>query len=43
MNRHEDIEPATTIKELIPSAPKVGELVRVRSRRWLVDEVSPVA
>ena len=39
MNRHEDIEPATTIKDLIPFAPKVGELVRVRSRRWLVDEV----
>ena len=39
MNLREDIQPAATIKAQPSPAPKVGDLVRVRSRTWLVDEV----
>lgn len=32
---------STTIRSLPERSPKVGELVQVRSRRWLVEEVVP--
>ena len=39
MNLPEDIQPAAPIRRQTSRVPKVGELVQVRSRRWLVDEV----
>jgi len=39
MNLAEDVQPAGPIRRQTFSVPTVGELVRVRSRRWLVDEV----
>jgi hypothetical protein len=35
----EDIQAAAPIRRLTSPAPRLGELVQVRSRRWLVDEV----
>jgi len=39
MNFREQIQPVASVRSQNPSSPKVGELVQVRSRRWLVDEV----
>src|ERR1700756_4878873 len=38
MNLPEDTQPAA-IRRQASRVPRVGELVQVRSRRWLVDEV----
>src|ERR1035441_679168 len=38
MTRLENLQPAAPIRRQT-SSPRVGELVQVRSRRWLVDEV----
>ncbi len=34
-------QPAATLRTRTCRVPKVGELVQVRSRRWLVDEIIP--
>jgi hypothetical protein len=39
MNLPENFQPAASIRRQTSRVPKVGELVQVRSRRWLVDEV----
>ena len=39
MNLAEDTPSATTLRRPPCRVPKVGELVQVRSRRWLVDEI----
>jgi hypothetical protein len=39
MNLPEVIQPAAPIRRQTSTIPTVGELVQVRSRRWLVDEV----
>jgi hypothetical protein len=39
MNLPEDIQPAAPIRRQTSPVPRVGELVQVRSRRWLVDEI----
>jgi SNF2 family DNA or RNA helicase len=39
MNIREDIQPVDSVRRQTSQAPHVGELVQVRSRRWLVDEV----
>jgi hypothetical protein len=39
MNLPENIQPAALIKRQTSSVPRAGELVQVRSRRWLFDEV----
>ena len=39
MNLSENVHPATPIRRQASTVPRVGELVQVRSRRWLVDEV----
>jgi hypothetical protein len=39
MTRLEDLQPAAAFRKQICRVPMVRELVHVRSRRWLVDEV----
>jgi hypothetical protein len=39
MNLPDDIQPAASIRSQTSPVPRVGELVQVCSRRWLVDEV----
>jgi len=39
MNLAENIQPAAPVRRQTSRVPRVGELVQVRSRRWLVDEV----
>jgi hypothetical protein len=39
MNLPENVQPVAPIRRKTSPVPRVGELVQVRSRRWLVDEV----
>jgi hypothetical protein len=41
VNEIADTQPAATLRRRTCRVPKVGELVQVRSRRWLVDEIIP--
>src|SRR5450755_3456168 len=41
MNLLESTQPAAPVRRQASPVPRVGELVQVRSRRWLVEEVIP--